>query len=703
MEVYITIDNKKLTSRQKEIIILLTKSCNPITISYIAEKLNLSSRTVMRDMSKVEEWLDENDFEFIKKPGIGLLIDEDIGNKEFILELLEEEKIKIEYKKEERVAFVLSELLYSKEPIKLSYFTRKLKVSEGTLNNDLSFIYEWLSQFNLDLVKKPGYGIYIHGLEKDLREASINLIYNLHNQDDIIKLIKAINNDCNEMLENKSLNLIENDILQRVEKILKSIKNLGLADNSYIGLIVHISLVIQRIKNGDKISVENSIKEELSKTKEFDFAVKIVENIETEFEIVVNEDEIYYITMHLRGAKLRLHSSSKFDLIEENKILNLTKKIITMCSDEFSIDLNNDENLLKDLLNHLTPAIYRLTMKMDIRNPLLNEIKSEFKLFYTSIIKICDEIKNEFSLQEMPESEVAYITMHIVSAIEKNMMINSKIKVVIACPTGIGTAALLATKVKSYFKNIDILETISILDINDEYLKKNNIDLIISTVDIDTDFPYICISPFLKSTDKSIIDTNVRKIVREKAINKEETEVNYTHCQDDVFKVMTLGKSIINFLNEMKVVEDVESNNLEELIDYCSKLFVKDEAKSKYIKEALSERLDRADLYFEELDIMLPHCQTKGIDSMKLAFIKLQKELNLKNDDKTSNIMLMLMPDNADSYDKELLSFISVCLIENSNFLESIKSYDIEKIYDNIKLITSKFYKNKLKELEKNE
>lgn len=94
----------KLNSRQKEIIKILTKSKvdSPITASMIAKELSLSARTVLREMPKIEQWLDENEFNFIKKPGVGLIIDENLENQELILELLEIEKIKKEFSKEER-------------------------------------------------------------------------------------------------------------------------------------------------------------------------------------------------------------------------------------------------------------------------------------------------------------------------------------------------------------------------------------------------------------------------------------------------------------------------------------------------------------------------------------------------------------------------------------------------------------------------
>ena len=72
-------------------------SNKPITISEVAKELNISTRTVLRDMTKIESWLDENDFKFIKKPGVGIYLDETLDSKQFIIELLQEEKIEKSY------------------------------------------------------------------------------------------------------------------------------------------------------------------------------------------------------------------------------------------------------------------------------------------------------------------------------------------------------------------------------------------------------------------------------------------------------------------------------------------------------------------------------------------------------------------------------------------------------------------------------
>ena len=311
--------NKKLNSRQKEIIQILTRSTvtNPITISSIADKLSLSSRTVLREMPKIEKWLEENEFKFIKKPGVGLVIDEDLENQKLILELLEIERIEKEYSKEERKRIIISELLISQDPIKSFYFTSLLKTSEGTLSNDLDSIEDWLKSFNIKLVRKPGLGVYVEGKENDYRKALTNILYETLEEKELINLLKGslITNRENGIvefsIENRLLNFIDKSIIKAIEEIVSGLEkenDIRLVDSAYIGLVVHLSLAIQRIKNKENIKIDPDVLEELAKLPEFEIGKMLVRNIESKFNIEIPVDEIGYITMHLKGAKLRLNS-----------------------------------------------------------------------------------------------------------------------------------------------------------------------------------------------------------------------------------------------------------------------------------------------------------------------------------------------------------------------------------------------------------
>ena len=56
---------------------------------------------------------------------------------------------------------------------------------------------------------------------------------------------------------------------------------------TFIGLVVHISLAVQRLRNGETISMEQDVLNELKSIEQFKTATKIAQQIEEEFDIKV--------------------------------------------------------------------------------------------------------------------------------------------------------------------------------------------------------------------------------------------------------------------------------------------------------------------------------------------------------------------------------------------------------------------------------
>ncbi len=558
--------NNKLNSRQKEIIKILTRSTinKPITTSMIAKELSLSSRTVLREMPKIEAWLDENEFKFIKKPGVGLIIDEDLDNQQLILELLEIEKIKKQYSKEERKKIIVGELLIAKEPLKFFYFTSQLKISEGTLSGDLDAIEIWLTKFNIKLIRKPGLGIYVQGEESDFRKALVNLFYDTIDENELIDAVKEVgesekSKDVIELsVENKLLKFIDRDIIKSVEKTVGDLEDaldIKLADNAYIGLVVHLSLAIQRIENNEKISIDEETLKELSKLSEFSMAEKIVKAIEKEFNIDIPKDEIGYITMHLKGAKLRLNSKAEDFNLSNLDVKQVAYHIISTAEKEFGVYLREDGRLIIDLTNHLVPAISRLKMKLNIRNPLLENIKENYFREFEVCSKACDILKVMTNLSEIPESEIAYITMHIAAALEKNIL-DEKVNIVIACHTGIGTSRLLMSIIEKEFKNIEVIGTISSINIDIKKLKDDGVDFIISTVELKVDYKYIRVNTIITEQDKMLIEDNIRRVLKKKKYEKvvkkdyiKSVKENSKLNKKQIGEITNLGANIISFID----------------------------------------------------------------------------------------------------------------------------------------------------------
>lgn len=696
---------KKLMSRQKQIIQILTKSTNknPITISTIAEILNVSSRTVLREMPKIEEWLDENGFNFIKKPGVGLIIDESLENQQLILELLEVENVQKEYSKEERKRIILSELLIAKEPLKLFYFTNQLKVSEGTLSNDLDGIEDWLKAFDIKLIRRQGVGIYLEGNEKNYRKVLSDILYRTLEEKELIKLLKkSLNSPSSEnsiefSIENRMLNFIDKTIIKGIEKIVSELEekfNFKLIDSDYIGLVVHISLSVQRIKNGEKISMDKSSLSELEILPEFAVATEITEKLEKVFTIEIPKDEIGYITMHLKGARLRLNKVENDIDLDNLDIKQISNYIITEVENDFNIEIINKQKLSKDIYNHLVPAISRMSMKLNIRNPLLENIKEQYSEIYHSCENACEILKKITKIDKIPESEVAYIAMHIAAAIEENLK-NENLSVVIACPTGVGTSKLLGVNIKKEFPNLDIKNSISVINIDTKKLKDDGIDFIISTVDLDVDYRYICLNPMFLQKDKiklkEFIHRYSKQRITKKIIKKE------LKCDKDKIKNITnLGTEIISILEEVRVREINNVKTVNDLIGIASSVFAENVNHAKEIKKLLLEREEKSSTYLNGFNMMLLHCKDKKITSCKFGVIRLNEKL-IEDGKEINFAIISLIPEKNTQTQINIMSHINGEIIERESLRNSIMKISEEELTSIIEKILGDLYRKELK------
>ena len=240
----------KVTFRQKQIILMLIENGNvPKTIKDISIELNVSSRTIVRELPFIEKFLFENDFKFIKKSGVGIFIDESYDKLNFLKELLENEYSVNKLSKNNRITYILESILESNSPIKSAYFLNKFKISYSTFIKDLNSLKSILKKFDLLLIQKKGFGIYIKGTEEKIREILSYLIYEKFSDENLFLNIKNIltYNYGNEGI----LKFIDEDTIELCDLIVnKAFDNFKLcfSEKVYVSLIIHLSLSVERIK-----------------------------------------------------------------------------------------------------------------------------------------------------------------------------------------------------------------------------------------------------------------------------------------------------------------------------------------------------------------------------------------------------------------------------------------------------------------------
>jgi mannitol operon transcriptional antiterminator len=683
----------KITVRQKEILRRICSEYKYVTISSIAEKLNISSRTVLRELGDIDAWLLGYACSLEKKAGIGIRLKGSLEARKDILEDLEEGKEVKSYSPKERQIMILGELLQNNEPVKLFMFTKMLNVTEGTVSHDLDKVEEWLKDYSLRLVRKPGLGIYIEGQEYEIRKAIANLIYENINEAQLLDLIRE-NLSTEVNTRERLLNLIEKDTIRKLESLIfEHEEALGyrLTDNAYIGLLVHLALAIQRIKKNEKISMDKTYLKELKGYGEFGIAANLAEKISKVFNIEIPEQETGYITMHLRGSK-------GFENKKENTVLEgLAKEMLKVAEVETGSFLEYDEQSLTGLINHLGPTINRLKMNMDIRNPLLEEIKEHYSDLFMLAAKCVVPIENYIGIK-LPDSEIAYIAMHLGAALERKPSGRKKVfKTVVSCTTGMGTSALLATRIEKEYDNIQVVDIISSLHVKENRLIDKGVDFIISTVPIEAVLlPVVVVNPLLFEKDKEKVEALIKQLKR-KPETYEKPEGNTTDLKEKLSRLNIYTEGILQVLNNFFLYNYESFKTMEEVIEEVGSKLSIDKEGALQIQKDLKAREEKGSTVMSSFNSALLHCKTSGIKEIYFGAMRINNGLySLNGEDEKEQIKLaivMLAPEHSHKQHIEILSFLSTKLIEAPEFLVSLKEGSEKDVYKKLNNYLEEFYK----------
>ncbi|MBU3180237.1 BglG family transcription antiterminator [Clostridium psychrophilum] len=701
----------KINLRIKNILQVICNENEYVTISSIAKGLDVSSRTVLREIHDVEKFLNQNGVNLDRKTGVGIKVIGTLEEKQAIINLLIEEKDDKIYSPKERKNIIISELLQNQEPVKLYNFTRILKVTEATISNDLEKTDSWFKNHKLNLIRKQGLGVYLEGREDHIRKAMVSLIYENTNESQLLGLIRQNLDDsvvADPNIEvssrNRLLNLIDNETIKKIEGLVENMekeRNYKLTDSAFVGLIVHVALAIERVKKGDKITINQKFLEELKKCQEYLIASNLSVNISKCFEIEIPEDEIGYITMHIKGSKNynnRYKAGKK--IIGSFELIKLSKEIIKVAEIETGKFLGNNENLLNGLVNHLGIAITRLKMNLDIRNPLLEEIKAN----YTDLMRIstkCAEIVENHIGIKMPEAEIAFIAMHLGAAIENSQTFIKPIyRVAIACATGMGTSRLLATRIESEYENIQIVDIISAIYIEESFLRENEIDFIISTVNIDKCLkPVVIVNPLLFQEDKDRIVTQIKDL-KNRNITHSYKKTKNIKFKDKLLSLNVYSGAIIQLLDNFFLKEVSNIKNVDELILEASRIIEKNLEVEEKLRIALKEREEKGNTVVTGHEMILLHCRTDVVQKLYFGAVKLSESLEcLNGENKVENIKLgiiMLAPEDCSALQIEVIGYVSQMLIERVDFLKYLKSGESDYAFNELNDILKEFYKQKV-------
>lgn len=671
-----------LTKRSGDIIRVLIRfpQDKPVTTAIISDELHISSRSIQRELPTVEKWLTAKGFCFVRKRSVGLFLDEPDDRRKELLTLLDATGTDIPSTddRHNRQRQLLHALLFAREPIKSLTFMDQFGISEGTLTSDLNQIEKWFDKYHLRLVRRQGLGIFLTGSETARRQAVTSHL-----------------KDQKTIPEAEISESITDSVAQIVSDGARTL-HLNLSDNGYLRLNIYLSYSVCRIRQGEYITSEEAAFEDLTMEPEFAVAEYLMQQLRQTFRLPIIESETRYLAIFLTG--IRIWSAEQRDLTSKRDfdVHQITLALIQNVSNILDIDFDSDPQLARELGLHIQPAIGRIRAGIPIENPLLEDIQNRYDEVYQACTAGCISLSASYGLPSFPPSEVGFISIYFSMALDRRAKLARRISVIIVCPTGIGSSRLLAENLHKAYPDLDIHGTTSAFHIEPEELKREGIDLIISTVKLDTTYRYIYVSPLLNRQDRMLLDSKFQLILSQKndrrpRAKKKVPETSFT--RKDIHFVSRTGAEIEYLLDHIRIGRAPVLQERQEILAYAASLFSDTPEMESHFYEIMKKRDQIADTYMKPFHALLLHGKSPDIMHPCFGYVHLEPPI-YENARIILGAIVSFIPENdPDQVSAPIVSEIIGALMEHPELLKALREDDDERFTRLLETFLMKFYK----------
>ena len=161
----------EFTPRLMQILFLLLNAEKPIPAAKLAEQLQISKRTIFRELDHVDSSLEKYGLKLERKSRTGFELTGDLQDKQRLLTELQKSDHFDPRNREERQQKLILAMMKEDELQKLFYYADMLQVSEPTVSKDLEALEKWFQRQNILLLRRAGFGMGLVYKEEDYRKA----------------------------------------------------------------------------------------------------------------------------------------------------------------------------------------------------------------------------------------------------------------------------------------------------------------------------------------------------------------------------------------------------------------------------------------------------------------------------------------------------------------------------------------------------
>lgn len=519
----------KLEKSQKEFLMLLLENENPQSIQLIQDQLDISRRTVYYIVNKINDVFYDLRMEPINnKRGQGYYLTS--NQKKVVDSILHSDGTLQNLSPDERVHYLICWMMYPKANIHIENIMELFDISRNSVFNDLKDLKSEIEKYDVSLYFDIKNGYMINGQVFSKRAL---LLYYLK------ILLKKIHYKSIEFLDVSEVETFYSRLQQISLKMHNEYDDYNLLAIACLLNIVHYV--------DEKFDFSISELRDLEKTEELHMIDKYFQDL--------NVHERLYLTIHLLGSKagsvIRLDDSQR-----DIQLFELALHLVDLFERQTSCDISEKNELVNSLYMHFKLSMYYYQLSIQISNTLLEDVKENYGNLYQMIKNLCESMDDEFPFI-LTDSEISYITMHFGGHLKQVQgKFYALIRVLIVCPSGISTSTLLKREVEDLYANVTVIAATAAENIA-QY--KENIDFIVSTIDLDTDIPWIKVNAILTKDDKSKIASMMSLNMQTYKLNKDNFSGLFSIIQKyvDPTQMKNLKKDVYDYFREGNLIVDV--------------------------------------------------------------------------------------------------------------------------------------------------
>lgn len=621
------------------------------TAAELAESVGISRRTVMRELPGMEKWMAAAGFRFVRSPGQGLRLDEDDSRRLALREQLE--GVPPALSRQERGDRLLALLFAAAEPVKLFQLSHELAVSEHTLLSDLDALSDWLHARGVELKRRTGVGVWLEGSPENLRRALGTRLRPLLRQQDLQKSFDQKQNS-------SPVGLLAPDDLQTVVSVLQTFEQAHrfcFSDSAFLSLVIHLTLLAGQVRQG-------AVQADGGPSLSGGGAAELKRALEAALGLRLPGEESDYLAHCLAVASGRRDWTDP----QEMDLRRLAAVLIEGMGRELGVDMAGFSTLRDDLCTHLRPMLLRMQRGERTDNPQLRPIQEQYPRLWQATRRVCDAAARQCGLPVIPDEEAAYLAMHFGAVLEECAKSRRRLRAVVVCPMGMATSRFLISQIDKEFPEIAVERMCALRELDTDALRREGIDLIISTVRLHTDFPHLTVGALLEGKDRTQLQNAVASLQH----HEPPSATMAKPPENGLRYAGALSGCMIELVDTIRIQELDAPRTRADFIIAAAAMFCPDPRAAALVEAALHRRETLGDTFMQPLGALLLHCKTPAVAGCRLGYLRARHPF-YEGGAAVRGALVMLAPDSPEPVYQQVMQEVSGLLIDQPALLEAFR------------------------------